>query len=102
MFGFKRNNSVRLAVDPAQLPKARNTDGSKGKVCGNCGGYGYTLKLKGGTIDCFECAATGVGAEGIKDMQEKMQSMENEIKTLKKAVIEELRKQGVPVPKTYK
>lgn len=102
MFGFFKKDNFRLVIDPEKIPPAKNLDGSKGKVCGNCGGYGYTMKLKGGTIDCVDCATTGVGAEGIKDMQEKMKSMENEIKTLKKAVIEELRKQGVPVPRTYK
>lgn len=98
---FKKKN-VKFVVDPGLYPKPLNLNGSKGKVCYNCGGYGYTLKLGGGKIDCVDCAGTGVGAEGIKDMQEKMKNMEAEMTTLKRAVIAELKKQGKIIPKVYK
>lgn len=38
----------------------KNADGRLGKVCNNCGGFGFTLHLTQGSAGCMYCGQTGV------------------------------------------
>lgn len=48
----------------------KNADGRLGKICNNCGGFGYTLHLiSGGSAGCYHCNQTGVEAPSNHDLQ---------------------------------
>ena len=40
------------------MPK--NTDGKLGPICNNCGGFGFTNSILGGSLGCRDCEQTGV------------------------------------------
>lgn len=41
--------------------KENNRDGSRGPICNNCGGYGFTSLMSGGHQPCQFCNESGVG-----------------------------------------
>ena len=49
---------------------ARNEDGSKGKKCNECGGYGRTTPANGASGFCWFCRGTGVEMPDIWQMRE--------------------------------
>lgn len=76
----------------------KNTDGSEGIVCNNCGGYGYTIKLGGGKLPCNDCKQSGVKELSKEELQKKVFNLEQDIMLLRRALMEDLGFQGKPIP----
>ena len=57
----------------------KNVDGHLGTICNNCGGYGFTNNLTGGSSGCQRCNQTGIEPINIKELQEKVNSLETKI-----------------------
>lgn len=81
-------------VDFKQLSPNKNADGHLGPICNNCGGFGYTLGLKGerGGGGCHQCNQTGVATPTNQDLENRVASLETEIRGLKNLIIKELGK----------
>lgn len=103
-FGKPQVEEVKLNVNQADISEGRNLDGSKGAVCNNCGGYGYTIKLKGGRLPCSFCKQTGAREETKEELQEKIarqgiqiNGLINDLTLLKKALLETLQVKGLEI-----
>jgi hypothetical protein len=59
------------------MPK--NEDGSKGPICNNCGGYGFTNTLTGGSFGCKECDQTGIALPSKREMLEKIEALQRQL-----------------------
>lgn len=82
--------AVRLTIDPTKLKEGKNVTGILGEKCNNCGGFGYTLSLKGGNLDCQVCEKTGVKLPTIRELQTEISAMKQDLHNLRQAIIKEL------------
>ena len=92
----KKEETIRIDTD--RLPPGANLDSSKGEKCNNCGGFGYTVGLKGTKIDCQLCGKTGVKQPTLAELAARMTTLEVDNRKLKKALIATLEAVGAPMP----
>lgn len=57
----------------------KNETGILGKICNNCGGYGFTNNLQGSSSGCFRCDQTGVQKPTVEELQAKIEELQRYI-----------------------
>lgn len=57
------------------MPK--NTDGSLGPICNNCGGYGFTNLMTGGAASCVFCHGDGIEPINVRELAGKVDKILN-------------------------
>lgn len=87
---------LKLVIDPAILPAAKNTDGLLGEKCNNCGGYGYTMSIGGKSAGCQDCDQTGVKLPTRRELQNQIIEIRKDLKNLRKAILDSI---GIKVEK---
>lgn len=50
----------------------KNTDGHLGPICNNCGGYGFTNLINGGSGGCIRCQGEGVEPVNVRELANKV------------------------------
>lgn len=53
-----------------------NVDGHKGKICNNCGGYGFTMNIMGGKLDCQDCEGEGIALPKKSELLKRIKELE--------------------------
>lgn len=86
--------NVRVSISEADMKDGKNVDGSKGKICNNCGGYGYTMALKGGRLPCTQCEQTGAQEMTMRELQTIVVGVAGDLQLLRKALLETLQSHG--------
>jgi hypothetical protein len=72
----------------------KNASGVLGPICGNCGGYGFTLSIANqGSQGCNHCGQTGVARMDNDQLSQRLGNLEAEIAGLKNIIMKELGKQ---------
>lgn len=89
--------NFKVVIDPAMIVPPKNLDGSLGPKCNNCGGFGYTMGLKGKTIQCAYCDATGVKTPTNRELQDQVSEIKDDLKKLRKALIENAKMNGIKI-----
>ena len=59
--------------------ETKNVDGRNGPICNNCGGYGFTNLMTGGSGGCRHCEQTGVEPVSNKELVERIRELESKI-----------------------
>ena len=90
-----KSKKIEIHMDPSINADAKNIDGIEGYKCNNCGGYGFTMNIKGGRIPCKDCDQTGVRLPDNRELQNQVSRLSREIDGLKKALIKTLADGGV-------
>ncbi len=90
--------NVKLHIAPADIAEGKNTSGQFGKICNNCGGYGYTMALKGGRLPCHYCDSTGVAEISNRELQAENMAIKKDLDLLRQALIQTLEGHGVTIP----
>lgn len=54
--------------------ESKNVDGSKGKICNECGGYGFTYGIRS-FIGCIPCKQTGVQPENLEQEVKRLKEL---------------------------
>jgi len=64
----------------------KNTDGSLGPICNNCGGYGFTHTVfnNGADAGCIHCKGTGIDKD--KQTEERFQRIEAALQAISEAL----------------
>jgi hypothetical protein len=62
-------------------PTLKN-DGSKGPLCKNCGGYGFTNSITGGSPGCQRCEQTGIEPVNVQELQKQVSDLTKLVETL--------------------
>lgn len=57
-------------------------DGSKGAVCNNCGGYGFTNGLNGAALGCQHCEQTGIQLPSRLELQKQITELQEMLKQI--------------------
>jgi hypothetical protein len=55
----------------------KNETGILGKICNNCGGYGFLNTLSGTSSGCMPCGQTGVAKPTVEELQEEIKELRN-------------------------
>lgn len=99
-----RVEEMKLHIDPRVNNDAKNRDGHLGQPCNNCGGYGFTMALKGGRIPCNYCQQTGVQKLTTDDLNvlvfeqgKQINALIKDFEMLKKALLETLQTKGIVI-----
>lgn len=58
----------------------KNSDGKLGIICNNCGGYGFTNIVTGGSAGCNKCNQTGVEPISTADLLKRISELEAKLK----------------------
>ena len=87
---------IKLVIDPVMLPQAKNANGILGEKCNNCGGFGYTMSIKGNSLSCSECEQTGVKLPTRRELQNQISEMKQDLHNLRKAILDSI---GIKVGK---
>lgn len=90
-------DKIALVLDSNASKGAKNIDGSKGEKCNNCGGFGYTLGLRGEKLSCKECDGEGVKLLTRKELQNQVFDLKQDLKHLKQALIETIGTHGLKI-----
>jgi len=98
----RKTETVKIHMSEEILNSGKNLDGAKGPVCNNCGGYGFTMKLKGGKLPCNDCDQTGAVTVSNRELQELVFGLAHDIKMLRNALLKDLKFQSVSVPEAVK
>jgi hypothetical protein len=53
----------------------KNTNGSLGPICNNCGGFGFTNNIEGGATGCAKCEQTGIQPPDIRELATKVNQL---------------------------
>lgn len=61
----------------------KNETGVLGKICNNCGGYGFTNNLQGQSSGCIQCNQTGVEKPSVDDLQNQVNELKSIIANMK-------------------
>lgn len=93
----KKDRPVRVFMDSSILDGAKNTNGVAGKKCNNCGGFGFTMGLQGNKLDCKYCDKTGVELPTIRELQDQISLLRQDLFMLRKALIETLESRGMVI-----
>lgn len=80
----------KVFINTAILPKGKNLTGILGEKCNNCGGYGYTVGLKGTSINCKDCEGTGVKSPTIRELQNQISDVKKDLDNLRRAIMKTL------------
>lgn len=89
------HKKMKIVFSPDMVKEAPNVGGTKGEVCNNCGGYGFTLGLKGVKLTCHDCGQTGVKELTMAELSALVQSLKQDLTLLKLAIVETLQSKGV-------
>lgn len=81
-------------MDTIKLKPAlnKNATGLLGPICNNCAGYGFTLGISGTDNGCHYCNQTGVSQPTTSSIEDRVASLELEIRGLKNIILKELGK----------
>lgn len=55
----------------------KNSDGVLGIKCNNCGGYGFTNNMTGGSQNCNDCESTGISTPTRSELLKRLEKLEN-------------------------
>lgn len=77
----------QIHIVPQNLPPAQNLDGAKGGKCNNCGGFGYTMGLKGVTLNCTFCQGTGARQVSPAELEARLSAVEQDLAMLRQAIL---------------
>jgi hypothetical protein len=91
---MSKAKDIRLHFKPEDMEHQKNTTGTLGAKCNNCGGYGFTMKLGGGRLDCKYCEHTGVKEPTPREIQEQISGINSDLRELKEALLKTLVGQG--------
>ncbi len=86
----KKVEEIKIHMNPNIVEEAKNRNGQLGQICNNCGGYGFTMNIKGGKLDCLACNKTGVKVLTLSELQAQVNLLRNDLTLLKKALLETL------------
>ena len=90
------SKQIRVVIDPLLLPSAKNVNGVLGEKCNNCGGFGYTIGLKGTQLNCVDCEKTGVKLPTRRELQNQISEIRKDLHNLRKAILDSI---GIKVAK---
>jgi len=88
---------TRILINTDSLPEPKNIDGVLGEKCNNCGGYGYTMGIKGKSLSCEECERTGVKLPTRRELQTQISEIRKDLQMLRKAVLATLEAGGLKI-----
>lgn len=88
---------IKLHINPSLISKAKNSDGHLGEKCNNCGGFGFTMGLKGTILQCKICEQTGVKLPSLRELQTQISNLKKDLHLLKKALLETLLTKGITI-----
>lgn len=91
----QKPRDIKIHVSPSFIKEAKNTDGISGKKCNNCSGYGFTMGITGGKIDCLKCDKTGVELPTLRELQTQISIINKDLEQLKQALIHTLEYNGL-------
>lgn len=91
---MQKVEEVKININPNVLNERKN-NGAMTKPCNNCGGYGFTLALKGGRIPCLQCEQSGNSEMSNRELQTLILGLYKDMSLLKKALLETLSNQGL-------
>lgn len=57
----------------------KNETGTLGKICNNCGGYGFTNNLQGQSSGCRDCEQTGVAKPTVIELMMEIAELRNKL-----------------------
>lgn len=78
------------------LKEGKNTDGVLGDKCNNCGGFGFTMSMKG-KLGCNQCDQTGVRLPTNRELQDQISVLKKDLSILKKALLDTLGMNGLSI-----
>lgn len=93
---------VKINIGPDVFKDAKNISGKNGEKCNNCGGYGFTMGIKGEKLPCKDCDETGVKAISNRELQARVIALETNMENLRQAILKDLGFQGRAIPSRLK
>lgn len=91
-----QEEKVKLII-PGSIIEERKNEGSLGKVCEKCKGFGFSMKLKGGRTVCKECAGSGIGYVDVQNLYIRVGRLEADNSLLRKALLETLKNKNISI-----
>jgi hypothetical protein len=93
-----KTRDIKLHLNSNILDEGSNKNGEIGEVCNNCGGYGFTMNIKGGKLPCMHCKKTGVKELSNQELQKEVYNLKKDIQLLRRSLMNDLGFHGRDIP----